>query len=165
MKVYGWQGNRFECPPAANGGHQTREVVAAHSKAEAARLAGVNYPSQLFNLGESGNEHDAKIARSSPGSVFWQPLDFSRGNEEWHEAPPAKKCPAPVPRTPRVTLAVASERHEAQHRKLLLAPLEDLRARCAEAAQKNLQDWFIEPEEQDELRRTILSVPLEAKSG
>lgn len=53
LKVYRWQSFRRECP---TNHRQTTEVVAAGSKAEVARLAGFTYPSQLFNLCETGNQ-------------------------------------------------------------------------------------------------------------
>lgn len=71
MKVYGWQGYRTEAGPRM----QTRDIVAANSMAAAARAAGFKYPSQMFNLGETGNKHEIKTAMSAPGVVFWCPLD------------------------------------------------------------------------------------------
>jgi len=79
LKVYGWQGHRSECPPAANGGQQTREIVAAPSKAAAARAAGKKDPRSLFNFDETGNQHEIEIAMAEPGTVFWRPLDHRKG--------------------------------------------------------------------------------------
>lgn len=81
LHVYGWQGWRTECPAAPNGGRQTREVCAAHSKAEAARVAGKKWAHQLFNFGETGNEQDIAAAMAQPGVVLWRPLDDRTG--EW----------------------------------------------------------------------------------
>ncbi len=75
LKVFGWQGWRPECPSAPNGSKQTREVVAAKSKAEVARIAGKEYPGQLFNLGETGNSLELQLALSKPGVIFWTPIN------------------------------------------------------------------------------------------
>lgn len=75
VKVYGWHSMRQAC----TGGGQTREIVAAKSKAEAARCAGVRYPHELFNLTETGNSKEIETALSRPGVVFWRPVDDYRG--------------------------------------------------------------------------------------
>lgn len=82
LKVFGWQGWRSECPPALNGNKQTREVVAAKSKAEVARIAGKKYANQLFNLGETGNSLELQLALSKPGVIFWAPIDSRDYREE-----------------------------------------------------------------------------------
>lgn len=86
LKTYGWQGNRFECPPAPNGGQQTREIVAATSAAAAARAAGLQRASQLWNLGVTGNADEIALAQASPGTVYWQPLVSGRPSTGWTEA-------------------------------------------------------------------------------
>lgn len=72
MKVYGWQGHRLECQTHHR---QTREIVAAKSKAAAARAAGYDRPAQMFNLCETGNRQEIETAMSKPGVVMWRPLD------------------------------------------------------------------------------------------
>ena len=67
LQVYGWVSFR--------GRTQSREVVAAHSLAEVARLAGYKRPSQLFNLSPTGNGPETAAAMSEPGVIFWHPLD------------------------------------------------------------------------------------------
>jgi hypothetical protein len=84
LKVYGWTGYRLECPPAPNGNHQTREVVAAASMAAAARAAGERSPRQM-DMCESGNDEDIAQAMSKPGVVFWRPLN-KRDGSPWTEA-------------------------------------------------------------------------------
>lgn len=79
MKVYGWQYIRRECQT-----HTTREIVAAKSMAEVARIVGVKRPSQLFNLCDTGSEKEIQIAMSKPGVVFWKPIDDYNG--EYREA-------------------------------------------------------------------------------
>lgn len=79
LKVYGWEGMR--APLSRN---QTREIVAARSKAEVARIVGEKYPSNLFNLAETGNEGEIQKAMSEPGTVFWRPLDGER--DEWYRS-------------------------------------------------------------------------------
>jgi len=97
MRVYGWQGHRRECPPAPNGGRQTREIVAAATKAAAARAAGALSPAgradprQMWNLCEAGNARELATARAEPGCVFWAPMDdrsgrMVRDGEEWPKA-------------------------------------------------------------------------------
>jgi hypothetical protein len=81
LKTYGWVGSRLECPPAPNGNRQTREICAAHSQAELARIAGVKRPSNLWNLCETGNKEEVVKVLSEPLTVFWRPLDKRRGKD------------------------------------------------------------------------------------
>jgi hypothetical protein len=67
LQVYGWISFR--------GRTQAREIVAARSQAEVARLAGVSRPGQLFNLSDTGNAPEIAQAMAEPGAVFWHPLD------------------------------------------------------------------------------------------
>lgn len=78
LKVYGWTGHRFECPPAPNGSHQTREIVAASSVAEVMRLSG-RRRSGLFNICETGNDEEIATAMAEPGVVFWRGINDWRG--------------------------------------------------------------------------------------
>ena len=71
MKVYGWQGWRTEAGPRM----QTREIVMARSMIDVARIAGFRHPRQMFNLGETGNAGEIAKATTSPGTIFWCPLD------------------------------------------------------------------------------------------
>lgn len=92
LKVYGWQSFRRECKPAPNGSTQTREICAAHSKVEAARVAGYDRPAQMFNLCETGNAGECELAIANPGVVFWKPLnDFS--NSGYRRAPTTGEKP------------------------------------------------------------------------
>jgi hypothetical protein len=80
LKVYVWVeqgGEGFEAAfPEYTKSHnrQVRMIVAACSKAEAARCAGYKYPSQMWNLFESGNVIDAGVSLNEPCIVFWRPL-------------------------------------------------------------------------------------------
>lgn len=90
LKVYGWQGWRNECPAAPNGGRQTREICAAKSGAEVARIMGVSSPARLFNFCETGNSREIEIALRSPGTVFWRPINdlsysYTPDRENEHE--------------------------------------------------------------------------------
>lgn len=78
LKVYGFQGWRWECPPEPNGSRATREICAAPSKAAVARATGHKSPRSIFNLTETGNASERHIALSQPGAVFWRPLDRYR---------------------------------------------------------------------------------------
>jgi hypothetical protein len=71
LKVYGWQGWRREAP---GWHHQTREICAARSRAEVGRIVD-RKPSALFNLEETGNDEELKVALAQPGVVFWRGLD------------------------------------------------------------------------------------------
>jgi hypothetical protein len=74
LKVYGWIGWRNECPLAPNGSMQTREIVSARSKGEAAKLAGKSGPWRTWDLCETRNYDEMLQARSEPGMIFWHPL-------------------------------------------------------------------------------------------
>jgi len=75
LRVYGWQGYRHDCPPAPNGGHQTREICAARSMVAVARIAGEKGPWALFNLHETANAWECGLAMASPGVILWAPLN------------------------------------------------------------------------------------------
>ena len=89
LKVYGWTGTRYEAGAIAReigkgyGRSQTREIVAATSKAAAARAAGVARAGQLWNLSETANDECIEIAMREPGRIFWKPTDDIDG-EHWH---------------------------------------------------------------------------------
>lgn len=79
LKVYGWQGFRTECPGVHG---QTREIVAATSKAAVARIAGAKGPWALFCLCETRNDREIELAMSKPGAIFWTPIDDRDGYRE-----------------------------------------------------------------------------------
>ncbi|MBW2672481.1 MAG: hypothetical protein JRD89_03575 [Deltaproteobacteria bacterium] len=81
-RVFSWQGWRLE----ARGHHQTREIVAAKSKAAAARAVGETDARRLFNLGETYNAEELKQALSEPGVGFWRPLDQHPSDRVWTRA-------------------------------------------------------------------------------
>ena len=81
LKVYGWRGWRSACPPAPNGGRQTREIVAAPSIAAALRAAGDAGPSRE-EICSTGNAEEIATAMQEPGIVFWIPLD-ARKPHSW----------------------------------------------------------------------------------
>jgi hypothetical protein len=64
MNVYVWQGHRY-------GIGQVRMIVAAKSKAAAARAAGESDPRRLFNLHETDNVVETQVALARPGVVHW----------------------------------------------------------------------------------------------
>lgn len=82
FRVFGRTGWRRECPPAPNGGRQTREIVAAKTIASARRLFGCTMAQWRCSGCETGNEEEITQAMSKPGVVFWRPLD-ARKEEEW----------------------------------------------------------------------------------
>lgn len=83
LHVYGWVDHAGDDLQAAFPewaiGHehirQARCIVAAESQAEAARLAGVKYARQLWNMSETGNVVEAGVALNQPKIIFWRPLD------------------------------------------------------------------------------------------
>jgi hypothetical protein len=79
LKVYGWS--------SFSGRTQTREIAAAHSLAEVARLAGYRRPTQLFQLGVTANGPEVAQAMEHPGVVFWRPLD--ERSASWRRRTPA----------------------------------------------------------------------------
>ena len=78
LRVYGWLGFRRSASGPRSIG-QVRLIVAARSKAEAARIADYDRPSQMFNLGETGNREEIETAMAQPGVVFWRSIDTHRG--------------------------------------------------------------------------------------
>jgi hypothetical protein len=94
LKVYGWTGFRRECPAAPNGSRQTREIVAAKSWAEVARLSGVS----LYHLksygSETGNDVELEVALASPRIVFWIPLNrrYNQDNQWTPVVPKEEKA-------------------------------------------------------------------------
>jgi len=89
LHVYGWRGLRLEGTPSLTGAHQTREIVAARSQFEAARLAGATGPGRLVEFAETRNYLECKKAKERPGIVFWSPCHMRP--REWVAADPAKK--------------------------------------------------------------------------
>lgn len=76
IKVYVWQG--FRTPLSTTTRRvQSREIVAARSKAEVARIVGVKSPSALFCLGETKNQRAVAAAMAEPGTIFWRDIDAS----------------------------------------------------------------------------------------
>lgn len=78
LRVYGWCG-------FVSGHVQARLIVAAKSKAAAARAAGYKAPRQMFNLCETGNAAEIAAATAQPSIVMWRGLDEFRG--EYRPAP------------------------------------------------------------------------------
>ncbi len=85
LRVFGWSGFRSACPTPHR---QTREIVAATSKAEVARLAGFRYPRELPNLSETRNENEIAQALRAPRVIFWKPLSYSSADNDWRMAKP-----------------------------------------------------------------------------
>lgn len=75
LKVYGWSSFRPECRSRS---HQTREIVAAASRASAARTAGITSRGELAEMCETQDGEELGLALADPGVVFWHPLDDSR---------------------------------------------------------------------------------------
>jgi hypothetical protein len=82
LKVYSWEDPTSQAETKALGDEpwhcQAYAFTAATSRAEVARLAGVSRPSQLFNLGETGNTIECETARARPGVVFLRSMNGGR---------------------------------------------------------------------------------------
>jgi hypothetical protein len=76
LKVYGWESFRNPTPTTRL---QTREIVAAKSMAEAARIVGVKSPRTL-DLVETGNDLEIATAMAEPGVIFWQNINARPGD-------------------------------------------------------------------------------------
>ena len=90
LKVYGWRGYRGECPPAPNGSHQTREIMAALSMAAVTRAMGYKNAQtgiRQLDLCETGNDNEIETAMNEPGAVFWCPLNQLPKDRAWTRAP------------------------------------------------------------------------------
>jgi hypothetical protein len=83
LKVYGWLGMRSEAVTERNHHGQTREIVAAHSLAEVARITGLSRYTLSSYGGETGNKQEIELAMSKPGTMFWKPVN---GQGEFMEA-------------------------------------------------------------------------------
>lgn len=86
LKVYGWTGSRRAAYKLSGNRHpQTREIVAAHSWAEAERLYGGRIARDFASI--TGNVEETAQALARPGVVFWRPLDH---RQQWQEAAPGE---------------------------------------------------------------------------
>lgn len=79
LKVYSLNGFRSGVRNP-NGGHQTDEIVAARSMAEAARLFGTSLHHMRTYGHETGNDRQIEVAMSRPGVVFYVP-----SSQQWRE--------------------------------------------------------------------------------
>ncbi len=77
LKVYGYRGHRRAAYSTRNTHSQTREIVAATSKAAArqAFIAAGAFGCPISECVETGNKKELEVALADPGVVFWQPLD------------------------------------------------------------------------------------------
>ncbi len=84
LKVYGWQSFRNDRRIEHNGHWQTREICAAFSKAEVARIVGVKSVSALHNICETGNDKEVALATAKPHTVFFTAI--TRGGEYFEDS-------------------------------------------------------------------------------
>ncbi len=95
LKVYSWQASPVipaNHPIRSESGWashytQVEAIVAARSQAEVARLAGYDRPSQMFNLGETGNDAAIKAATSEPGTLFIKHMGGGRPSYHRYKRP------------------------------------------------------------------------------
>lgn len=83
MKTWHWLHTAPERLAAKPWIVQADYVVAAPSRAAAARSIGFSDQRQLFNLCETFNAGDVERAAAKPGTAFWRHIDEHRG--EWRE--------------------------------------------------------------------------------
>lgn len=86
LKVWGWTGSRHD-PRNTNHHGQTREIVAAPSKAAAVRAivaAGDRPPGKGFGPTETGNDGEIAQATTEPGVIFWRPLGYGTAERVWY---------------------------------------------------------------------------------
>lgn len=98
LRVYGYRGMRQECNPESHH-HQTREIVAATTKAEARRRfeASGQRVTDPEEISETGNKVEIDVATANIGVVFWKPLDDYSPDAKWTAAlSPDQQPPAPV---------------------------------------------------------------------
>lgn len=85
LKVFSWTDWRNGVHQGEVHRGQTREMIAAKSKAAAMREAGITASTFAHSGGEVGNDQDREIALQHPGVVFWRPLD-TRPRGTWTRA-------------------------------------------------------------------------------
>lgn len=81
LRVWAWPSfcHDAKCPcqwhKKERGHNQVTVIVAARSKAEVARIAGYNHPARMWNLTETGNERQIKLATAREGKMLHSALD------------------------------------------------------------------------------------------
>jgi len=88
LKVFGYTGHRQASYGPKNVHGQTAEIIAAATKAEVYRKAGISRPQVDRTLHEAGNPVEVAQAMTSPGTVFWQPHNNMARTGEWTAVPP-----------------------------------------------------------------------------
>jgi hypothetical protein len=75
LHVFAWQHHRA-------GVGQTREVMAAPSKAAVARALGLRRPTQVFNLCETRNAQEIAVAHAHAGKILSRGI-YARADAPW----------------------------------------------------------------------------------
>lgn len=91
LKVFGYTGYRQAARIENNMLGQTREIIAATTKAEAFRKSGLTKARFDCMVSETGNDEEVAIAMASPGTVFWQPHNYRARTCEWTAIAPAEE--------------------------------------------------------------------------
>jgi hypothetical protein len=89
LKVFGWTGYRREATMDRNIHGQTREVIAATTKAEAFRMSKLTRTQFDQRVSDTANAEEIALAMAAPGTVFWQPHNYPARTGEWVSIPPA----------------------------------------------------------------------------
>lgn len=90
LKVFGYTGYRQAARIENNMLGQTREIIAATTKAEAFRKSGLTRAQFDNVVSETGNDEEIATALASPGTVFWQPHNYRARTGEWTTIAPAE---------------------------------------------------------------------------
>jgi hypothetical protein len=88
LKIFGWTGHRREATMERNVHGQTKEIIAATTKAEAHRMSGIARSLFERTLHETADPEEVAQAMTAPGTVFWQPRNNMASTGEWFAIPP-----------------------------------------------------------------------------
>jgi hypothetical protein len=97
--------------------------MAARSKAEVARAFGVNTPSQLFNLSDTGNAEEITQAMTAPGVIFYRPLDQIPSQRVWSRHLPKLTALAPKAGSPKTPSKFTAQRNVIERSRHAVADL------------------------------------------
>jgi hypothetical protein len=80
LKVYSWTGTNTS---TGSSSRQSRNIIAAHSIAEALQLSNTKQSVYKWSGGVTGNKEEVDAAMSRPYIPLWRPLDDREA--EWRE--------------------------------------------------------------------------------
>lgn len=89
LKVFTYVGHRNAALLPKNVHGQTREIIAATTKAEALTRSGLTRSAFERTAHETTMPEEAEMALASPGVVFWKPRNELADTGVWKQIPPA----------------------------------------------------------------------------